>query len=275
MASSYDMVSLADLKTWLEIAGPDDDVLLGRLITQISRTILNFLDRPSILPAAYTETFDGGNDVSILLRQWPVIGISGCLVDGVVIPPSPPLIAGANVQGGYVLDPSDAAPPGSVQRLSLRRRLFTRGLQNVMISYIAGYAIGDESAVVPATPPYCVMPQAPYGVWASDVGVTYSNGVALAAIGTNPAVGSYAVLDGVYTFAPADAGASILLSYGYVPADLASCCMEWAAERYVYRSRIGQNAKSLGGQETMSFIVKDIPDFVGTALSPYRRVVMP
>jgi hypothetical protein len=37
----------------------------------------NFIDRPAILPSAYTETYDGGNDVSIMLRQWPVIGISG------------------------------------------------------------------------------------------------------------------------------------------------------------------------------------------------------
>ena len=82
-------------------------------------------------------------------------------------------------------------------------------------------------------------------------------------------------MNGVYSFAQADAGSTVLLTYGYVPADLASCCMDWAAERYAYRSRIGQHSKSLGGQETMAFIVKDIPDFVASALSPYRRVVMP
>ena len=32
-----------------------------------------------------------------------------------------------------------------------------------------------------------------------------------------------------------------------------SVCMDWAAERYAYRSRIGQQSKSLGGQETMAF----------------------
>jgi hypothetical protein len=63
--------------------------------------------------------------------------------------------------------------------------------------------------------------------------------------------GQYAVVNGVYSFAPADAGSTVLLTYGYVPADLASCCMDWAAERYAYRSRIGQHSKSLGGQETM------------------------
>jgi hypothetical protein len=162
-----------------------------------------------------------------------------------------------------------------MQRLSLRGFLFTCGIQNVTISYGAGYQITNESAVIPATPPYSVPARAPYGNWASDVGVVYSNRVSLTAVTGNPAAGQYAVVNGVYSFAQPDAGSTVLLTYGYVPADLASCCMDWAAERYAYRSRIGQQSKSLGGQETMAFIVKNIPDFVVSALSSYRRVVMP
>ncbi|MGH6823982.1 MAG: phage head-tail connector protein, partial [Methylocella sp.] len=233
------------------------------------------IDRPGILPSAYTETYDGGNDVSILLRQWPVIGVSSCVVDGVAIPPSPPLVGGASAQIGYVLDSSGAAPPGTMQRMSLRGFLFTCGIQNVVISYSAGYQITNESVVIPTTPPYSVPAQDPYGDWASDAGVAYSNGVSLTAATGNLAAGQYAVVNGVYSFAQPDAGSTVLLTYGYVPADLASCCMDWAAERYAYRSRIGQHSKSLGGQETMAFIVKDIPDFAVAALSPYRRVVMP
>jgi hypothetical protein len=275
MASPLDLVSLADLKSWLGITGTDDDVLLARLITQIGRAIFNVIDRPAILPSAYTETYDGGNDVSIVLRQWPVIGVSSCIVDGVAIPPSPPLVGGASAQIGYVLDSSGTAPPGTMQRLSLRGFLFTCGLQNVTISYSAGYQITNESVVIPTTPPYSLSAQAPFGAWASDGGVVRSNGVSLTAVTGTPSVGQYAVVNGVYSFAPADAGSTVLLTYGYVPADLASCCMDWAAERYAYRSRIGQHSKSLGGQETMAFIVKDIPDFVVSALSPYRRVVLP
>jgi hypothetical protein len=275
MASPFDLVSLAELKNWLDVAGTDDDVLLKGLITQISRAILNVIDRPGILPSVYTEIRDGGNDVSIMLRHWPVIGVSSCIVDGVAIPPSPPLFAGASAQMGYVLDPSNVAPPGAMQRLSLRRFLFTYGLQNVTISYSAGYQITNESAVIPSTTPYSISAQAPYGDWASDVGVVYSDGLSLAAVTGNPAAGQYTVVNGIYNFAQGDAGSTVLLTYGYVPADLASCCMDWAAERYAYRSRIGQNSKSPGGQETMAFIVKDIPEFVVSALAPYRRVVTP
>jgi hypothetical protein len=275
MASRFDLVSLTTLKSWLGITGTDDDVLLARLITQISRAIFNVIDRPAILPSAYTEIYDGGNDVSIMLRQWPVTGVSSCIVDGVTIPPSPPLVGGASAQIGYVLDSSDAAPPGAAQRLSLRGFLFTYGVQNVTISYSAGYQITNQSAVIPTSPPYSVSAQAPYGDWASDGGVAFSNGVSLTAVTGNPSAGQYAVVNGVYSFAQQNAGSTVLLTYGYVPADLASCCMDWAAERYAYRSRIGQQSKSLGGQETVAFIVKDIPEFVVSVLSPYRRVVMP
>ncbi len=275
MASPFDLVSLANVKSWLDIAGTDDDMLIGRLITQISRAILNVIDRSTILPQAYTETYDGRDDVSIMLRQWPVTGISSCIVDGAAIPPAPPLIAGAPAQPGYVLDNASAAPPGVMQRLSLRGYLFTCGVQNVTVSYSAGYQITNETSVVPATAPYTVVPQAPYGDWASDAGVIYANGRPLTPVSGTPNAGQYSAGNGTYNFAPADAGAPVTLAYGYVPADLASCCMDWVAERYTYRSRIGQHSKSLGGQETIAFIVKDIPDFVLTALSPYRRVIMP
>ncbi len=95
------------------------------------------------------------------------------------------------------------------------------------------------------------------------------------AVAGTPSVGQYSISGGVYTFAAADTDAAVLLSYGYVPADLGFCCLDWAAELYSYRARIGQRSKSLGGQETISFIVKDVPDFVATALQPFKRVVMP
>jgi hypothetical protein len=275
MAAPFDLVSLVDLKTWLDIAGSDDDLLLGQVITQISRAILNFLDRPSILPGLYTETFDGGNDVALTLRQWPVNTILECSVDGILLPPSLPLAAGIGPQMGYVLEPPDVAPPGVMQRLLLRRMRFLRGVQNVTISYFAGYQISCENAVVPVMAPYNVLARAPYGDWAGDGGVIYANGVQLAPVAANPSMGQYAVASGVYTFAPTDAGANVQITYGYIPADLAVCCIDWAAERYAYRSRIGQHSKSLGGQETMAFIVKDIPDFVASTLQPYRRVVTP
>lgn len=275
MASMFDLISLSDLKAWLEVEGTGDDDLLSLLISQVSRAILSYLDRPSIMPTTYTDVIDGGNDRSIMLRYWPVTAIASCVIDGVSIPAAPPLIAGISVQRGYILDPIDSAPPGRMQRLSLRHCYFSRGLQNIIISYFAGYQVCDEKAVIPLAAPFTVTVEAPYGEFASDSGVTYANGTALTPVELNPNQSQYAVSAGLYTFSAADAGMAISLTYGYVPYDLAFAAKEWAAERYAYHTRIGQASKSLGGQETMSFIVKDIPDFVACILQPYRRVVVP
>lgn len=275
MASPYDLVSLTDLKAWLGIMGDDDDALLAQLITQVSRAIFNVLDRPSILPQRFTETFDGDDGAAVALRQWPVNSIVACSINGQSIPPAPSLGSGGGPQKGYVLEAADATPPGRMQLLSLRRQRFTRGVQNITVSYSAGYQISGESAIVPSSGPYVIPALAPYGDLVSDGGATYANGAPLSPVATSPAAGQYTVTNGVYTFSSADRGASILLTYGYVPADIALSCIDWAAERYSYRSRIGQQSKSLGGQETIAFIVKDLPDFVATLLQPYRRVIAP
>ncbi|MCI0466796.1 MAG: hypothetical protein L0Y57_07305 [Beijerinckiaceae bacterium] len=275
MPTSSDLVSLAGLKSWLDVTGTDDDILLAQLISQLSRAILNVLDRPAILPQDYSDIVDGGNAASIVLRHWPVIEVTSCTVDGKTIPAAEAIAGHSSAQPGYVLDSAGAAPPGGMQRLSLRGSLFASGIQNVKVSYRAGYQVTNEAATVPLTPPYTINALSPYGGWASGGGVTYANGGSLAAVPGNPASGQYAVANGSYSFASQDAGASVLLTYGYIPADLASCCLDWAAERYAYRSRIGQSSKSLGGHETISFIVKDIPDFAARILSPYRRVVLP
>jgi hypothetical protein len=275
MASSFDLVTLADLKTWLEVEGTGDDDLLSLLISQISRAILTFLDRPSILPTTYTDIIDGGNDTSVMLRYWPVNAIASCSIDGVAIAPAPPLIAGATGQMGYMLDSADAAPPGRMQRLSMRYDLFCRGVQNVIISYFAGYQVTNEAAAIPASAPFTITAQAPYGAFSADGGVAYKTGTILTPVAQNPGFGQYAVSGGLYTFAAADAGEAVTLTYGYIPHDLALATKEWVGERYASHTRIGQASKSLGGQETVSFIVKDIPDFVSLILQPYRRVVMP
>ncbi|ACK51957.1 conserved hypothetical protein [Methylocella silvestris BL2] len=272
MASTYDLAKLADVKDWLDISGADDDALLSRLITRLSRGILNYLDRQSILPTNFSETFDGGGERSLLLGQWPVNAVLGCAVNGLPIPAAP-AIAPDSLRPGFVLDQGDIAPPGRRQRLSLRGRRFDCGVQNVSVSYWAGYQIADEAITIPLEAPYSVTALSPYGDWASDGGVI-SNGLAMARVAASPAAGQYSVADGVYTFNGANAGSAAAVTYGYVPADLAIGCMDWVAERYSYRSRIGQQSKSLGGQETMAYLVKDIPDFVAAALQPYRRVAL-
>ncbi len=275
MPSPYDLTDIADLKAWLDVQSNDDDALLASLITQLSRTILSHCDRASILPTLHDETRDGGDEEAIVLRQWPVTAIQSLTINGSVIAPASALVSGGARTPGYVLEAPGRAPPGRMQKLALRGLRFLPGVQNVSVTYQVGYQISGEAALVPLSAPYTVVAQAPYGAWASDCGVAYANGAALTAVASNPAAGQYAVQTGTYQFAAADADRAVTLNYGYVPADLAFCALDWAAELYAYRDRIGLRSKSLGGQESVSFIVKDVPDFVASALQPYRRIVMP
>lgn len=248
------LASLDDCKAWLGVTSTADDAVLTALIGDVSRAVLADLGRAAVLPTTFVDTLDGTGASTVVLRQWPVTRVLSCLVEG-----RPLAVAASPGQPGIALEGGDTAPPGAAQRLLLRGGVFPLGAQTVSVTYRAGYEILGEGAVVPKTAPYTVVAQAPYGAWQVDTGVA-------------GAAAPYSVAAGVYTFGAADAGAQVALSYGYVPADLARATLEWVADRYAARSRIGQSAKTLGGQETTSFVVKAMPDIVDRLLRPYRRV---
>ena len=224
------LTSLADCKAWLGLTSTTDDVLLGTLIGGVSQAVLTDLGRAAVLPTTYIDTLDGGGASALALRQWPVTRVLTCLVEGQTLTP-----ASLPGQSGWVLEGAAPAPPGAMQRIAYPGGGFPCGWQNVTVTYRAGYEILGEAAVVPSTPPFVVAALAPYGAWQVDTGVAGASAAYVAAGGT-------------YTFTSADAGASVALSYGYVPADLTRAALEWVADRYAGRTRIGQSAKTLGGQ---------------------------
>ncbi len=65
---------------------------------------------------------------------------------------------------------------------------------------------------------------------------------------------------------------SVTYTAGYetVPADLAEAAVELVALRYRLRDKAGLVSES-GLQQTTSYVQKDMPDSVATALSPYCR----
>lgn len=285
MAAS-DLAALADVKAWLSGSsgiGTSDDALIGRLITDVSGAIYAYLARPSLIPRTITDRYDGGGKRRLYLRQFPVISIASLVINDVAVPPAPqPQSGGSWPQSGYLLDPWDGAPPGRVQAVDLYGNWnlgqsfysFGPGRQNVVITYTAGYQVSAEVASVPESPgPYTVTVQAPWGPWATDAGVTYASGAALTKVAGTPTIGQYAVAGGAYTFAAGDDGAAVAISYGFVPAAINNACIEWVAERYRYRTRIGQSAQTVAGQQTASYSLKGMPDFIQQSLDPYRNVV--
>ena len=276
MAAS-DLATLADVKTWLSGSsgiGTSDDALLARLITDVSGAITAYLGRPSLTPRSYMERLDGNDKTRVFLRHYPVLAMISLLIDSAVVPAAA-VTPDAPPGRGYLLEAWDGLPPGRPQALDVFRAFYHKGRQNIVIDYTAGYAVESEAAAVPAAPgPYNVSVAAPFGPWATDAGVSYANGNPLIEVAANPAAGEYAVSGGVYSFAAADAGANLFISYGFIPAAINNACIEWVAERYRYRTRVGQMSQTVSGQMTSAYSLKDIPDFIRASLDPYRNVTV-
>lgn len=264
-----DLTSIPTVRQWLELQSTTDDELLGTLISGASRMILGYLARDTMFYRSQVDTYNGIDNTFMVLRSWPVLAVSAVACNGVAIPvnPTPPL------GSGYVVDTWDGAMPGKNSAIVLTGYTFTRGQRNVSVTYTSGYAIIDEAATIPSGDPYTITPAQTDGNFGGDVGVKTASGTALTKVSAAPATGQYAVSDGVYLFAAADAGQSVLISYNIIPPDIEQACMEIVGERYRYRKRIGEVSRALQGGGSVSFSQKDMSDYVTQLLAPYRAVI--
>ncbi|HWF06363.1 MAG TPA: hypothetical protein VHA06_21925 [Candidatus Angelobacter sp.] len=127
-AAPDDLCTLADIKAWLPNQGNNDDVTLQSLITNASLQVLQYIDRPHILSSvlgALAENYDGNDSDRLLPRQFPIIAVTGVSIDGVPLQQS--------------TTPGTAGFLWDSRRILLRCFRFCRGLQNIQVSYTAGY----------------------------------------------------------------------------------------------------------------------------------------
>lgn len=269
--SSQDLTTLAAVKAWLGLpaAASPNDPTTSALVTAASRAIYAQLSRPALLPASCYETLDFESE-RVFLRHWPVLAVSSVSLGGLAVPAVS--LSGPPPAFGYRLRLGDVAPPGAPQAIDLFGLDRRRRRDALTIAYTAGYAVQGEAQSVPAASPYALTALAPYGPWARDLGVAYAaTGLPLTPVTTPTTAGAYSVAGGVYAFSAADAGAALILSYGYIPQDIAQAATELAAERFRAADRIGLRSKSLGGQETIGYDTSAISAPVLAMLQPYRR----
>lgn len=283
MPSPIDLTTLVDVRAWLKIEQPNQpaDIILGPLITAASRMVIGSLSRNSIMSRQFSRRLDGlGYKHSrIMLPDWPVTSVSSLSIDGVNVAATT-----SPQNSGYLLDPWDGVPPGRPQSIDVFGYGFSAGRQNIAVTYVAGYLVAAEPQTIPGSP-YQLKANGVngslaqiYGAFAADGGVMFAGGTALTLVASAPATGQYAVAadpTGVttYTFAAADTGKAILVSYSFIPADLAQVCKELVGERYTYRDHVGQSSKSLAGQETVSYSQADMPAPLKLMLQPYKNTV--
>lgn len=81
---------------------------------------------------------------------------------------------------------------------------------------IVGDVYDTTGTLIPASSPYTITPTVPSsGTWTTDLGVKDANGVPYVRVASSPATGQYSVSAGVYTFASADTGKQVFISYQY------------------------------------------------------------
>ena len=289
-----DLTTPQRVATWMANAPALPSPIVSQLIGSMTALIYNKLNRSRLYSQTFTRTFDGVGNMQIVLPDWPVTSIVAlqqgqALVPASVLPaPSSPQPAGTNPGYGYRYVPWAGNLPGDPAVIEFVGGYFYTRAQNVKITYQAGYLVSNEPWTVPTTP-FQVTVQQQLGIWCRDNGVTYADGTPLTAVTTITAAGQYiAPVDaspGVYTFGTADANADVLISYSFIPADLEEACIQMVAERYSYRTRIGELSKSLGGQETIRFVrggpgrpwsgMSSLPPEVLDLIWPYASVTPP
>jgi hypothetical protein len=125
-ANAADLCLLADLKAWLNIpvGNTTDDVLLQSLLTRVSITMQNWMNR-NIPSATYTETRDGNGSDALVMPNKPITDVTSVIIGGKVIPES-----SDGIQNGYVF---------GEWGIYLLGYSFTQGRRNVKVTYVAGY----------------------------------------------------------------------------------------------------------------------------------------
>lgn len=265
-----DLTTLARLKAWLPSTSGIDDPTLQRTITAVSAAIAQFVSR-CIVSARFDEMYDSYGCSAVMLRQYPVTEVFAFSVDACVIKASTPPFG-----YGWRL----SAVPEQAATISLIGGYIERGVQNVGISYQAGYQVAAEPQTISAEP--TVTGQ----FWRSDVKVTKADGSPMVKVTASPISGQY-IVDAVgnYGFATADIGQVALITYGTVPADIEAAAMDACSaliggrtlDPNIASRRAGdteEKYRQLGalGSQAIGLIL--LTPNISSLLAPYRRVAM-
>jgi hypothetical protein len=290
-----DLTTLARAENWLEGTNSNSSTILQQLISSCSASIRSKLNRSTLYSKNLVETVDGTGTYQIVLHDYPVTAISNIQMGAGIIPASPlpnpqtGISPPPSLGWGYRIIPWDGGLPSQPAVLEFVNGVWWPGAQNIQISYTAGYLVQSEAQIIPSSPgPYVVTVLQPSGIWCRDNGVVYADsGVALVPVVSSPGAGQYIpppdTAPGLYTFSSSDSGAALLISYSFVPADLEEACIQYVAERWTYRGRVGQESKSLGGQESVRFLrggmrgsaFPSLPPEISDMIWPYVNVVPP
>lgn len=141
--AATDLTTAAAVQAYL---GPTASAAAMAQLSQLVSAASGYIHRrcgvDNFNSASYTETYNGNGTQQLFLRNWPVTAVSSLQVDSMVIPQS----AGYG-SPGYLWDVSSIViRPGGGGNIAYSFRsfpgnqyLFNPGVQNVVVSYTAGF----------------------------------------------------------------------------------------------------------------------------------------
>ena len=267
--------------------------VIGQLITSQTAQIYSKLSRARLFSQNFTRVFDGQGTYQIILPDWPVTNISLVQVGSSIVNPAPlPTVTNGVVNStnsgtyGYRYVGWGGNLPGDPSVLEFVNGSWWPGVQNIQVTYTAGYLISNEAWSTFVTNQVTVLQ--PLGIWCRDNGViNTTTGAMMTPVASSPGPGQYVpppdTSPGLYTFNAADVtgGLKVSISYSFIPADLEEACCQMVAERYSYRGRIGEISRALGTQETVRFMRGGLgrgallPPEVLALIDPYVSTIPP
>jgi hypothetical protein len=279
LTSPLDTTTVQKVINWLSPASAftaTEQQNIQDVITAWGMELLNLCGRSNqnnLVPAAspfnqlveFSEVYDGNGSNRLFLRNWPINEVVSLQIQTNTIQ-----LSTSMTQAGYVVDASGKSLSlrgGSGQGTNFTTFYpygsgggywFNKGVQNVLVTYLAGFParpISNELDSIPASAPYVITVQVPQ--WMSDAGVQYAAGGSLTAVLGPPSAGQYMVLGGgQYLFNVADAGKADLISYTVAgtPFDLQQMSTHVCALTYKQRNSIGQKSQAMAqGAGTISY----------------------
>ncbi len=137
----YEIVSLADVKSWLNISGSGDDDLLNSFRAAVTAFVETYIGK-KIVMRQFTEYYDGTGKNKLLLRNYPAYVV----YDTTTSPEEPTNITvhddiDREFDDTTLIDASDLIVYPDIGQIGLYddEASFYKAVQNVKVEYWAGY----------------------------------------------------------------------------------------------------------------------------------------
>ena len=137
MATAIDtniaLVTLEEAKEYLKQSGTDQDAIISHLVNAISAWVQGYLKR-NLVSKAYVEYYSGDGDVELVLRNYPIVSITGVWLDSLRVFGSDTLIDSTD----YITKKDQ----GILRAFNLFGN-WINGESNIKVSYTAGYTVAS------------------------------------------------------------------------------------------------------------------------------------